>query len=378
LQSLLLENGRKQPKLELQTVYNPSDGYGKLLERHCETFDVGLLNIRGRATRDHKESTTCADSEKLVDTEWESTGHCVVLVHENERSFLTHLGCVSHFVADDIDTERFSSWENSYRNEDTINSQIVDVQAEGRCRHHQHIHIAGYYNIEGFWDGKLKKVLNSVRTRRSESNSSNGCSSHSTTTMSLVPQFDASNKWDGQILDLLSCIDFLVLSESEAFNISRSNTSTPAALEGRTDCEATTKLDREPSTNSQTLQSFASFFNEKGLSRLFIIVTMGDRGAAVLRGGKILFTNPASKVDVVVDPTGAGDAFAAGFIYGYLRSREHNTRILDEDGCNDAKEEEYVHNGLKWGNALGAACVKCVGASSPCSQEDITCALSKV
>mmetsp|Transcript_22792 Transcript_22792/g.27881 ORF Transcript_22792/g.27881 Transcript_22792/m.27881 type:complete len:98 (-) Transcript_22792:421-714(-) len=76
-------------------------------------------------------------------------------------------------MANDIDNERFLSWGNSYRNEDTINSRIVDVKAEGRRRHRQHIHIAGYYNIEGFWDRKLKKVLNSVRAMRSETNSSN-------------------------------------------------------------------------------------------------------------------------------------------------------------------------------------------------------------
>mmetsp|Transcript_24877 Transcript_24877/g.35648 ORF Transcript_24877/g.35648 Transcript_24877/m.35648 type:complete len:93 (-) Transcript_24877:594-872(-) len=36
-----------------------------------------------------------------------------------------------------------------------------------------------------------------------------------TMTTSLVPQFDATNQWDGQLLDLLPCIDFLILTNTK-------------------------------------------------------------------------------------------------------------------------------------------------------------------
>ena len=54
----------------------------------------------------------------------------------------------------------------------------------------QHAHIAGYFNITGFWDGKLKSKL--VDMHKANQNM----------TISLVPQHDATEQWDGGLLDL--------------------------------------------------------------------------------------------------------------------------------------------------------------------------------
>jgi len=60
--------------------------------------------------------------------------------------------------------------------------------------------------------------------------------------------------------------------------------------------------------------------SEKDLLELveIIVITLGSRGSrAVTKGGE--FYQPAFKVEKVVDTTGAGDAFSAGFLYGFLK-----------------------------------------------------------
>lgn len=47
-------------------------------------------------------------------------------------------------------------------------------------------------------------------------------------------------------------------------------------------------------------------------------VTLGARGSVVVRGGERV-DSPAAKVERVVDTTGAGDLYAAGFLYGLTR-----------------------------------------------------------
>ena len=56
----------------------------------------------------------------------------------------------------------------------------------------------------------------------------------------------------------------------------------------------------------------------KGLGVGEVIVKLGDKGAAYEKNGKLeLF--PPTKVSHVVDTTGAGDCFVAGFLYGMIR-----------------------------------------------------------
>lgn len=51
------------------------------------------------------------------------------------------------------------------------------------------------------------------------------------------------------------------------------------------------------------------------------IVKMGEQGSCVMAGGK-LYRSPAVHVENVVDTTGAGDYFAAGFLYGLVNGYE--------------------------------------------------------
>ena len=48
-----------------------------------------------------------------------------------------------------------------------------------------------------------------------------------------------------------------------------------------------------------------------------IIVTRGEKGAIAIKGDEVI-ENSAQKNLNIVDLTGAGDLFAAGFLHGYI------------------------------------------------------------
>ena len=50
----------------------------------------------------------------------------------------------------------------------------------------------------------------------------------------------------------------------------------------------------------------------------FAVITRSEKGSVVVTGGDVIEV-PAVKVPKVVDTTGAGDLFAAGFLYGFTR-----------------------------------------------------------
>ena len=66
-----------------------------------------------------------------------------------------------------------------------------------------------------------------------------------------------------------------------------------------------------------------------------IAVTLGSKGALVSANGRRV-TVPAAPVDRVVDTTGAGDLFAAGFLYGL--SRDHDAETCGRLGAVAAAE----------------------------------------
>lgn len=64
-----------------------------------------------------------------------------------------------------------------------------------------------------------------------------------------------------------------------------------------------------------------------GLGPRYVVLKKGEHGAFVM-GGDVHFALPAYPVENVVDPTGAGDSFAGGFM-GYIASQgKHDPRTL--------------------------------------------------
>jgi len=70
-------------------------------------------------------------------------------------------------------------------------------------------------------------------------------------------------------------------------------------------------------TKVETVEEAAEVLHEWGAK--LVVITRGERGVLVYDGEFREF--PALPVERIVDPTGAGDAFAGGFLSGYSRGR---------------------------------------------------------
>ena len=65
-----------------------------------------------------------------------------------------------------------------------------------------------------------------------------------------------------------------------------------------------------------------------------VVIKKGEHGALMFQGGEVFFA-PAYPLDKVVDPTGAGDTFAGGFV-GYLSARHSASGELTWDDMKQA------------------------------------------
>lgn len=308
--------------VSLQTAINENDVHGRLIVDHAREHQFSLINRRvsnqpscflnfNNSTNVHRRS-----GEK-------STGHCAVIVSKGDRSFMTHLGCMEDF-------------EGSH-----ILAQSIDPNGgNNNVSSRRHVHISGYYNLAGFWNGKLANSLEDIKKVRG--------TDENPITISLVTQQDATATWDGGLVEVLQHVDFLILSEVEAQNI--------ICFKGESEGDG-----KMPTL----LESVADFFNEKS-PQTYVIVTLGAKGAALLFGRRCILSQVTTEVDCPVDPTGAGDSFAAGFIYGFLSCSEKT-----KESTTKSITDEALRKGLKWGCANGTCSVMVQGASVPSSKHSI-------
>jgi sugar/nucleoside kinase (ribokinase family) len=324
----------EQMDVTLQTIVNQHDDYGRLLINHAKKHNFGIINCR-------------RDSDNQQQTEGVSTGHCIVLVTQNERSFITHLGIMEKF-------------QPSH----TALHELVQCRSANPSftNHHHHIHIAGYYNVPKFHaKNSLKKRIKLIREKRR--NQSHGLHVY-TTTVSLTPQYDATENWStDELFNLLPLVDFLILNFIEACRICKISHDEENA--GGED-----GLNR-----SLLLVKMADYFDQQS-PQTYVVVTLGKYGATLLYGGEVVLQCKAPiQHHSPVDTTGAGDAFVSGFLYGTMnwrRERSHNQvyeigSVLEEaGGWTDA-----IAVGMKWGCAAGTACVMKAGASVPSSKSEI-------
>ncbi len=87
-----------------------------------------------------------------------------------------------------------------------------------------------------------------------------------------------------------------------------------------------------------------------------LIVTMGERGAFLLTDQESELI-PSANVSQVIDTTGAGDAFSAGFIYGFVKNLSYAFEDLKQN--------------VKIGNFVAGKCIQELGARNgiPTSDE---------
>lgn len=78
-----------------------------------------------------------------------------------------------------------------------------------------------------------------------------------------------------------------------------------------------------------------------------LIITMGEKGALIVTKENAELIPPI-KTDKVIDTTGAGDAFSAGFIYGFIQNSGFNF--------------EDLKNNVRIGNLIAGKCIEKLGA----------------
>lgn len=81
----------------------------------------------------------------------------------------------------------------------------------------------------------------------------------------------------------------------------------------------------------------------------FTVIKKGENGA-LLFFEDLIFPAPAYPLDVVVDPTGAGDSFAGGFMGHIAQQKKKTTNVMKEAGI--------------YGNVMGAFAVQDFGVSA--------------
>lgn len=85
-----------------------------------------------------------------------------------------------------------------------------------------------------------------------------------------------------------------------------------------------------------------------------IIITLGDKGACLIDGNEIKVI-PSHKVPKVIDTTGAGDAFSAGFMYQFTKKIHF--------------EFQDLINCIKVGNFVAGRCIQEMGARNGLPEE---------
>lgn len=114
-------------------------------------------------------------------------------------------------------------------------------------------------------------------------------------------------------------------------------------------------------TGEKGLQESIEALMRKGAK--LVVVTMGE-GGLVARTEEIALNMSAFKVPVI-DPTGAGDAFCAGVIHGFIQTtgrKKHDISRLPPDSL--------IHILLE-GEAAGAACVTAIGTTTAVTRENV-------
>jgi sugar/nucleoside kinase (ribokinase family) len=134
----------------------------------------------------------------------------------------------------------------------------------------------------------------------------------------------------------------IVFSLSDGFCVSRHKADFTNLVKNQVDIVFCNEAEAIELTSSKSFSDtkLAEFFSNQ--KHLTVIVTRSEKGCVVFRDGKILEVK-AAKVENIIDTTGAGDAFAAGFLKALIA-------------------EENLENCANLGNKLAGKIIKKFGA----------------
>jgi len=274
----------------LHTSWNTNDRYGNFLQEHCDQNGIDTV---------------------VFNPTQEATGQCVVLVTRSDRTFWTHRGCINSYIPYP------DEWKAMQETEDRV-----------------HLHIGGFYNL-----GALQNRSTELSSRLSALKEANPFIK-----LSMVLQYDATDRWDGGIDELATMLDYMFLNETETLGIAK-----------RLRLANNTTHNSDEALLPEAIAIVQSAWCTRN-PNLVLLITRGDKGATVVTTNHIQdYAAPSLDPSAVVDTTGAGDAFCAGFLYGLAKAEEEGLSELE--------------SAMQWALSVGTAAVTILGASKTIDSE---------
>lgn len=233
------------------------------------------------------------------------TGVCIVLSSTQDRGFVTHHGATG-LLNDQSET-------------------LLKCCMQGRklmdSKERFHIHLGGFFSCTAFMS-QAAEFLQMIRIE-----DPNG----EYMTVSLDTNCGPACDWGSAVMEgVLAQVDVFLPNETEALAICK-------ALGGPHD---------------GFVEKAALFLAT--LVRKAVVVTCGADGALIAqKGAEAVVACQALPGVQILDPTGCGDAFNAGFLQAWL-------------------QDDTMEDAVSWGSAVAAACGSTFGASSnPASMEEV-------
>jgi sugar/nucleoside kinase (ribokinase family) len=202
------------------------------------------------------------------------TGATVILAKPGDRAILTAEGTIPDLTPEDI--------------------------PDGLLERTRHVHVASYFLQRG-----LTRALPAILDRARAAGA----------TVSVDPNGDPSERWDGGLIDLLPRLDVFLPNEAEASAIAgRHEVAEASAIAGRRDVADAARALAAPGP------------------RPLVVVKRGLAGAIAVDAGGADVRVDAIPVEAV-DAIGAGDAFDAGFLAAWLEGRPVRDCLLLGVAC---------------------------------------------
>ncbi len=159
-----------------------------------------------------------------------------------------------------------------------------------------HVHMTGYEGSKNH-----KEYLDKIREIHSAGN----------ITVSFDVGWDETGEWSSSIYELMPMIDVLFMNETEAEHYSRS---------------------ADPYSAAKKISEYAGT----------VVIKLGSKGSLACVGGTVTCAEACHAEPV--DPTGAGDSFNAGFIYGYLHGMSIDRCLKAGNICGAGSVSDYGGN----------------------------------